>query len=556
MTITNISQILIKRGNTTAASNYVGPLGELLIDTGLKTVRVQDGATPGGMATLATESQLANTISAIEGISSIGNIAAILTNIQSANISGITSNVTTLYANVAVQSINISTLFSNANAQASDITTLYANVATQATNINTLNLNVTAANTAIVTANTAMKVYVDAVTTAWTTANTTQSNQIVNLQNQIIGSNAAIVTANAALKGYTDNQITTAINNLIASAPGTLDTLNEIAANLASEASAIGAITNSITNTNANVTAANVNITTLFSNAASQASSLSTLTANAASQSTDITTLYSNAASQATSLNTLTANLGVLYTGNTTTQANIGTIYANLVTQQGNFNTLNANVGAYEIWSNANLATQTTNFNSLATNANANTAAYLTSGVSGNIKTSANVVGTTFMFANGVNILSTVTGTYSNTNVASYLSSGISTGNLTIAGNLIQQSAYYETYGNISNTGGNLTCNFNLGTTFYAALTANVTANFTNVNAVSSTVTGATIIVDQGATAYRVANVQVNGVNQTVKWVGATIGTGTASNTDIMSFSLINLGSGVYRVLGQISHYG
>ena len=88
MTITNISQILIKRGNTTAASNYVGPLGELLIDTGLKTVRVQDGATPGGMATLATESQLANTISAIEGISSIGNIAAILTNIQSANISG------------------------------------------------------------------------------------------------------------------------------------------------------------------------------------------------------------------------------------------------------------------------------------------------------------------------------------------------------------------------------------------------------------------------------------------------------------------------------------
>ena len=128
-------------------------------------------------------------------------------------------------------------------------------------------------------------------------------------------------------------------------------------------------------------------------------------------------------------------------------------------------------------------------------------------------------------------------------------------GNLTVTGNLVQQTAYYETYGNVSNTGGNLTCNFNLGTTFYAALTANVTANFTNVNAVSSTVTGATIIVDQGATAYRVANVQVNGVNQTVKWVGATTGTGTASNTDVMSFSLIHLGSGTYRVLGQISNY-
>ena len=130
------------------------------------------------------------------------------------------------------------------------------------------------------------------------------------------------------------------------------------------------------------------------------------------------------------------------------------------------------------------------------------------------------------------------------------------TGNLTVGGNVVQQSAYYERYGNVSNTGGNLTCNFNNGTVFYANLSANVTANFTNVNAISSTVTGATIIVDQGATAYRVANVQVNGVNQTVKWVGATAGAGTASNTDIMSFSLINLGGGAYRVLGQISNYG
>ena len=128
-------------------------------------------------------------------------------------------------------------------------------------------------------------------------------------------------------------------------------------------------------------------------------------------------------------------------------------------------------------------------------------------------------------------------------------------GNLSATGNIIQQGAYYETYGNISNSGGNLTCNFNLGSTFYATLGANVTANFTNVNAIAGTVTGATIIVDQGATAYRIANVQVNGVTQTIRWVGATAGTGTASNTDVMSFSLIHLGSGTYRVLGQISNY-
>jgi hypothetical protein len=129
-------------------------------------------------------------------------------------------------------------------------------------------------------------------------------------------------------------------------------------------------------------------------------------------------------------------------------------------------------------------------------------------------------------------------------------------GNLNVGGNIVQQTAYYETYSNIANLGGNLTCNFNLGTVFYATLDSNVTANFTNVNAITSTVSGATIIVDQGATAYRVANVQVNGVNQTVQWIGAAAGVGTASNTDIVSFSLIHLGGGAYRVLGQQSSYG
>ena len=109
---------------------------------------------------------------------------------------------------------------SNAASQATDITTLYANAASQALSINSINSNITAAN-------------------------------------------AAIVTANSYNQTYTTNAISTAINNLINSAPGTLDTLGEIAANLASEGSAINAITNSITNTNANVTAANAVIATL-----------------------------------------------------------------------------------------------------------------------------------------------------------------------------------------------------------------------------------------------------------------------------------------------------
>jgi hypothetical protein len=129
-------------------------------------------------------------------------------------------------------------------------------------------------------------------------------------------------------------------------------------------------------------------------------------------------------------------------------------------------------------------------------------------------------------------------------------------GNVITSGNSFQQRAYYETFGNVSNTGGNLVCNFNNGTVFYVpTLTANVTASFTNVNSISGTVSAATVIINQGATAYTVSNVQINGVNQTVKWVGATgIPAGTASNVDIMSFSLISFG-GTYTVLGQQSNY-
>jgi hypothetical protein len=143
---------------------------------------------------------------------------------------------------------------------------------------------------------------------------------------------------------------------------------------------------------------------------------------------------------------------------------------------------------------------------------------------------------------------------FSNAAVVSYFSTAAS--GLTVAGNITQQSAYYETYANVTNSGGNLTCNFVNGATFYATLTANVTVNFANVVATAGQATGATIIVDQGATAYSVANIQINGGGvQTVKWAGGTTNTGTASNTDIMSFSLISLDGTSWRILGQIANY-
>lgn len=43
------SKILFKRGTTEKATPYVGQPGEPVYDIGLKTVRIQDGATPGGI---------------------------------------------------------------------------------------------------------------------------------------------------------------------------------------------------------------------------------------------------------------------------------------------------------------------------------------------------------------------------------------------------------------------------------------------------------------------------------------------------------------------------
>ena len=90
-TTINISQILMKRGNTAAAKTYVGPLGELLVDTGLQSLRLQDGATPGGMSTLATNAQIQALSRVISNISigtySNANVVALLGAFGSNNIS-------------------------------------------------------------------------------------------------------------------------------------------------------------------------------------------------------------------------------------------------------------------------------------------------------------------------------------------------------------------------------------------------------------------------------------------------------------------------------------
>ena len=227
-------------------------------------------------------------------------------------------------------------------------------------------------------------------------------------------------------------------------------------------------------------------------------------------------------------------------------------------------NILSANIQTGNISVTGNITTT----GSFAAIGNITSANVITGNITASFTTTtANLVTTNGVFwANGVSAVGPI---YGNTQVAEYLPTFTGTltpslitnsGNLTVAGNVFQQQAYYETFGNLTNVGGNLTCNFNNGTIFnVTSITANVTANFTNVNAISNGATGAVVILTQGATAYRIANVQVNGVNTYVRWVNGngsgTAPMGIASNTDIVSFSIMHLGSGTYTVFGQLSTF-
>jgi len=102
------------------------------------------------------------------------------------------------------------------------------------------------------------------------------------------------------------------------------------------------------------------------------------------------------------------------------------------------------------------------------------------------------------------------------------------------------------------------TVNYDLydGVIFDVVPTANWTANVSNISTTNNRTTVVSFIVTQGSTPY-VPNVfQISGATQTVKWLGGTAPTGTASKTDVISFSMIRSNAGSWTVLGQTATYG
>jgi hypothetical protein len=89
----------------------------------------------------------------------------------------------------------------------------------------------------------------------------------------------------------------------------------------------------------------------------------------------------------------------------------------------------------------------------------------------------------------------------------------------------------------------------------HSSISANFTANFTNVPTTNNRTINVVLVLIQGATA-RIPNaVQIAGSGQTILWQGGTAPTGNANKRDIVSFTLLRTGS-AWTVLGSLSTYG
>lgn len=129
------------------------------------------------------------------------------------------------------------------------------------------------------------------------------------------------------------------------------------------------------------------------------------------------------------------------------------------------------------------------------------------------------------------------------------------TGSLTVLGASTFQLASDMLVG-LTGATGVVSHDASIGAVFYhSSPAANFTANFINLPTTDSRVLMMTVIIAQGTTPYLPTAVQIAGVAQAIKWSNSTAPSGTASKTDIVSFSLIRNG-GVWVVLGSASNFG
>ena len=139
------------------------------------------------------------------------------------------------------------------------------------------------------------------------------------------------------------------------------------------------------------------------------------------------------------------------------------------------------------------------------------------------------------------------------------------TGNLTIGGTVALGGVFESA--NITSTALSANVNFDILTQPILYLNTSASANSTINFRGNSTVTmdnflstgnsvTVTLLVTNGATAYKVNNVQIDGVPFTPKWAGGFAPTiGSTNSVDLYNFTLIKTSSLNYTVLASLQKY-
>ena len=103
---------------------------------------------------------------------------------------------------------------------------------------------------------------------------------------------------------------------------------------------------------------------------------------------------------------------------------------------------------------------------------------------------------------------------------------------------------------------GIVTHDLKQGAIFYhTSIAANFTANITNVPTTNNRSIVVSLILEQGATGYIPNALQIDGVSQTINWVGGSTPTPIANKKELISFVLIRT-SNSWVVLGSVTTYG
>ena len=89
---------------------------------------------------------------------------------------------------------------------------------------------------------------------------------------------------------------------------------------------------------------------------------------------------------------------------------------------------------------------------------------------------------------------------------------------------------------------------------YHTSMSADFTANFTNVPTDNNRVLTYALALIQGATARIPSALQINGVGTTINWAGNTTPLGTSNRTDIVIFQFFRVSS-TWRVIGSLGSY-